>query len=51
MAIDPLTGEPLSIQKTFYFHEIKKASRLVEKIFIKIFKLPKKYNIIVEIFS
>ncbi len=51
LAVDSVTGEPVSIQKTFTQHEVKRVSKLADEIFTDVFCLTKDYNLLIEIIS
>lgn len=51
VATDLFTGEQMSIQKLFYYNELKRVSKIVEKILVQVFNIPVNYEILIEIFS
>jgi hypothetical protein len=51
VARDVLTGEQISIQKLFSYHELKKTSETAERIFAQVFDKPPNYEVVIETFS
>ena len=51
VACDSFTGEKISIQKLYFPYELRKASQIVEKILVQIFKIPENNEVSIEIFS
>jgi hypothetical protein len=51
VAIDVVTGEQISIQKLFSYHEMNKASETAERIFAQVFNKPANYKLVIETFS
>jgi hypothetical protein len=51
LATDLYTGEQISIQKLFFYDEIKMISEMVDEILTKIFDISAYTDILIEIFS
>ena len=51
VATDLYSGEQISIQKLFFYDEIRIVSKMVDEILTKVFDTPAYTDILIEIFS